>query len=99
MTITWATTEKTDSLVRYGPTSIYGSERAGTTVYSAGLGLYLHTVKLDGLTPNTAYHYSCGARRVERRPDLCHSSTPRKRFPGPEPAVTPAFPAQQNMKI
>ncbi|OLS32496.1 MAG: 3',5'-cyclic adenosine monophosphate phosphodiesterase CpdA [Candidatus Heimdallarchaeota archaeon AB_125] len=53
MTMSWKTSEVTESIVQYGLGSTYGSEETG-------LSGTLHTVELTGLTPNTVYHYRVG---------------------------------------
>lgn len=59
--IMWATLIDTNSIVRYGPTSSYGQQQTGTSVWSSSCNQYIHTVKLTGLTPVSTYHYSCGS--------------------------------------
>ncbi|RLE38137.1 hypothetical protein DRJ23_05050 [Candidatus Acetothermia bacterium] len=64
MTIMWRTdTDVTDSVVEYGPTDNYGMSASGTveTYTYARKEILWHTVELTGLTPNTTYHYRCGA--------------------------------------
>jgi hypothetical protein len=52
-TITWTTDEPATSIVSYGLTSSYGN------VASDLLNLVTsHTIQLQGLTPNTAYHFA-----------------------------------------
>lgn len=59
--VTWATSESVASVVQYGLTDSYGSEVSGSTFYSSSCGYYIHTVLLEGLTPDTLYHYRCGS--------------------------------------
>lgn len=61
MTVIWATLTDVNSVVQYGLTNAYGSQQAGTSVWSAACNQFIHTVKLTGLSPNSTYHYSCGS--------------------------------------
>jgi hypothetical protein len=61
MLVMWATLIDTNSIVRYDPTSSYGQQQTGTSVWSSSCNQYIHTVKLTGLTPVSTYHYSCGS--------------------------------------
>jgi len=50
--ITWTTDEPADSQVEYGNTDVYGtSSNLATTLVTS------HTVTLEGLTPDTVYHF------------------------------------------
>ena len=51
-TIAWTTSEPADAQIEYGTTASYGS----TSSLSSALAL-TRSVELDGLSPNTAYHY------------------------------------------
>lgn len=52
VSVTWTTTLPSSSQVIYGPSSNYGMTSA-----LSGEAVIKHTVILQGLTPNTAYHY------------------------------------------
>jgi hypothetical protein len=56
-TVTWATDQPSDTQVDYGPTASYGSSTplSGTLVTS-------HAQPINGLTPNTVYHYRVRSR-------------------------------------
>src|SRR5262249_44077216 len=56
-TISWSTNEASDSQVEYGPTTAYGS----STVRNPGLATS-RSQPLNGLTPNTLYHYRVKSR-------------------------------------
>src|SRR5205807_7700565 len=56
-TITWATTEASDSQVEYGLTTAYGS----STPLNSSL-LTAHAVTLTGLQATTLYHYRVKSR-------------------------------------
>ena len=55
-TITWKTTQSSDSLVEYGPTPFYGN-----SVRDAGLTKN-HRIKLRTLSPATTYHFKVTSR-------------------------------------
>lgn len=50
-TITWTTDQSADSVVEYGLTTAYGNSATN------GALLWYHTINLNGLSPNTTYHY------------------------------------------
>jgi phosphodiesterase/alkaline phosphatase D-like protein len=56
-TVTWTTNEPADSQVEFGTTTAYGSETTRTTTL-----VTTHTVTLEGLQPNTLYHYRAKSR-------------------------------------
>jgi purple acid phosphatase-like protein len=61
MTVTWTTAAATaTSTVRYGATTSYGLQAAGSNRSSSALGAYVHEVEITGLAADTQYHYSCG---------------------------------------
>jgi hypothetical protein len=51
-TITWATEEFADTQVEFGPTTAYGFNSTFSASLSTG-----HSVQLNGLQPDTLYHY------------------------------------------
>jgi len=55
-TITWKTTQPSDSLVEYGPTSSYGDSVRDTNLTKN------HRVKLRSLSPATTYHFKVTSR-------------------------------------
>ncbi|UCC98676.1 MAG: metallophosphoesterase family protein [Phycisphaerales bacterium] len=61
MVITWATLTDVETVVKYGLTESYDSQRTGSSVWSSACRQYIHTVKLTGLAPVTPYHYCCGS--------------------------------------
>ncbi|MGE5549876.1 MAG: metallophosphoesterase [Bacteroidota bacterium] len=78
MAVTWTTPAKSESIVRYGPTSAYGSQKTGSSAYSNALGLYVHTVELEGLKPDTVYHYACGSAESGWSADHTFITAPAK---------------------
>lgn len=56
MTIMWETTSGTQSTVDYDTTTALGSSVNGSSFISSGTAR-VHTVTLDGLSPNTLYYY------------------------------------------
>ena len=64
MTIMWRTEPGVEeSLVEYGLTPEYGQEASGTCFSYTALRqeIVWHVVELTDLSPNTTYHYHCGA--------------------------------------
>lgn len=64
ITIMWRTSpEITESVVEYGLTPEYGQIAYGSRFSYTALRqeIVWHVVELTGLSPNTAYHYRCGA--------------------------------------
>lgn len=64
ITIMWRTSpEITESVVEYGLTPEYGQTGYGSRFSYTALRqeIVWHVVELTGLSPNTAYHYRCGA--------------------------------------
>jgi len=64
MTIMWRTEpEIKDSIVQYGLTPEYGNEASGDYISYTALRkeIVWHVVELTELSPNTTYHYRCGA--------------------------------------
>ncbi|PIV54789.1 hypothetical protein COY52_13015 [Candidatus Desantisbacteria bacterium CG_4_10_14_0_8_um_filter_48_22] len=59
--VTWLTVKNAGNTVEYGLTDSYGSQQGGSSFYSSNCGYYVHEVTLTGLSPDTAYHYRCGA--------------------------------------
>ena len=53
-TITWTTNITASDTVDYGPTSVYGSTKAGTGSMGS---TFNHSVALSGLTSSAVYHY------------------------------------------
>ncbi|MGH7496855.1 MAG: choice-of-anchor B family protein [bacterium] len=66
--ITWRTYNNTNCTVEYGTTTVYGLQAQASS--SEGLN---HSVALDGLAPNTTYHFQIIARhnqnQIVRSPD------------------------------
>ena len=56
-TITWETNEASDAQVEYGPTTAYGTTTPLNLVRATS-----HAQALDGLTPETAYHFRVRSR-------------------------------------
>ena len=52
-TITWTTNHPSDSTVKYGLTTSYGSQGVSPTYVTS------HTITLTGLTAQKTYHYQC----------------------------------------
>lgn len=57
-TITWTTDQSADSVVEYGLTGGYGDMVTNPTL------LWYHTVALNGLRPDTTYHFRVGAKNA-----------------------------------
>ena len=53
--VSWHSTETANTIVEYGTSQALGSQTTGT--YQDVSGKTWHTVKLEGLTPNTEYFY------------------------------------------
>ncbi|MDF1563659.1 MAG: metallophosphoesterase family protein [Deltaproteobacteria bacterium] len=63
VTVSWNTDSATDSeIVRYGPTTQYGTEVSATDapIPLPGTLGFVHQVQILGLEPETEYHYSVG---------------------------------------
>jgi hypothetical protein len=59
--ITWKTTSSSTSKILYGKTTSYGQ----TYIDNSGSATTTHTVKLDGLTDSTTYHYRIQGTDIE----------------------------------
>ena len=56
--VTWETTVRTDTAVRFGRTAAYGRARANAEQKSETV----HSITLEALTPDTDYHYRIDAK-------------------------------------
>ena len=64
MTIMWETNAIDESIVKWGPTSALGNTSLGTFVTGNGLSR-VHTVVVNGLSPDTRYYYRIETNDVQ----------------------------------
>ena len=64
MTIMWETNAIDESIVKWGPTSALGNTSLGTFVTGSGLSR-VHTVVVNGLSPDTRYYYRIETNDVQ----------------------------------
>ena len=64
MTIMWETNAIDESIVKWGPTSALGNTSLGTFVTGNGLSR-VHTVIVNGLSPDTRYYYRIETNDVQ----------------------------------
>jgi hypothetical protein len=76
--VTWTTDVEASSQVNYGADESYGT---GSSLIDTDPGVTSHDVGLDGLTPETLYHYSVTSTAGERT-----SSSPDATFTTVAPA-------------
>jgi hypothetical protein len=61
VTVTWTTNRNSNSIVQYGPTTVYGQEVSKSTE-----AVTAHTIDILGLTPGMTYHFRVQSLDAER---------------------------------
>ena len=64
MTVMWETNAIDESIIKWGPTSDLGNTSLGTFVTGSGLSR-VHTVVVNGLSPDTRYYYRIETNDVQ----------------------------------
>ncbi|MBN2493133.1 MAG: metallophosphoesterase [Deltaproteobacteria bacterium] len=74
--VSWNDTLASQSVVQYGLDSNYGQTASGTHENVGGDLEVIHSVRLDGLEPDTTYHYRVGDPSVGWSQDQSFSTAP-----------------------